>query len=141
MKSYTMKAKMEEMGVTGSHSRPRVSNDNPYSESLFKTLKYSTKWPPKGFKDIEAVRAWVSGFARWYNEEHCHSAIRFVTPSQRHQSLDIGLLQRRHEVYLKARAANPLRWSGAIRNWSHIKEVYLNPEKQNADVLAEDIAA
>ncbi|NRB42591.1 MAG: transposase [Pseudomonadales bacterium] len=80
MKSVTFKAKMEELGITGSHSRPRVSNDNPYSESLFKTMKFCPQWPAKGFEDLEAVRVWVNGFVSWYNEEHCHSGIRFVTP-------------------------------------------------------------
>ena len=132
MKSLTFKAKMEALCITGSHSRPRVSNDNPYSESLFKTLKYSTKWPSKGFGSLKEVRLWMNGFTRWYNEEHCHSRIGFVTPSQRHRGEDIAVLENRRSVYEKAKLANPLRWSGEIRNWSHKKTVTLNPEKQQA---------
>lgn len=129
MKSLTFKAKMESLCITGSHSRPRVSNDNPYSESLFKTLKYSTRWPSNGFKSLEEVRSWMSGFTQWYNEEHCHSRIGFVTPSQRHRGEDIAVLENRRSVYEKARSAKPLRWSGKTRNWDHKRAVMLNPEK------------
>ena len=135
MKPLTFKAKMEALCITGSHSRPRVSNHNPYPESLFKTLKYCTKWPSRGFKSLEEVRSWVSGFTQWYNEEHCHSRIGFVTPSQRHRGDDIAVLGNRRSVYEKAKSANPLRWSGKIRNWNHIKEVTLNPEKLSAERL------
>ena len=88
MKSVTLKAKMEELCITGSHSRPSVSNDNPYSESLFRTLKYSPQWPSQGFKDLQTIRDWVQRFAAWYNNEHCHSRIGFVTPEQRHRGDD-----------------------------------------------------
>lgn len=129
MKSVTLKAKMEELGITGSHSRPRVSNDNPYSESLFRTMKYCPRWPSEGFKDLQAVREWVNGFAVWYNDEHCHSRIGFVTPSQRHGGQDKELLQSRRSVYTQAKAKNPHRWSGEIRKWEHITKVALNPDK------------
>jgi putative transposase len=129
MKSLTFKAKMEELGITGSYSRPRVSNDNPYSEALFRTMKYWPQWPSGGFKDLQAVRDWVRQFVGWYNDEHCHSRIGFVTPSQRHRGKDVDVLQKRATVYEQARAKNPLRWSGEIRNWEHIKEVNLNPDR------------
>ena len=129
MKSVTLKAKMEELCITGSHSRPSVSNDNPYSESLFRTLKYSPRWPSQGFKDIQTIRDWVQRFAAWYNNEHCHSRIGFVTPEQRHRGDDKALLAQRKTVYEKARQRNPLRWSREVRNWQHIKEVSLNPGK------------
>ena len=129
MKSVTLKAKMEELCITGSHSRPSVSNDNPYSESLFRTLKYSPRWPSQGFKDLQTIRDWVQRFAAWYNNEHCHSRIGFVTPEQRHSGDDKALLAQRKTVYEKARQRNPLRWSGEVRNWQHIKEVSLNPGK------------
>lgn len=129
MKSLTLKSKMEELNVTGSHSRPRVSNDNPYSESLFRTMKYSPQWPSEGFKDLEGVRNWVNSFVSWYNDEHCHSRISFVTPSQRHQGVDKDILINRKRVYEQAKKKNPNRWSGEIRNWEHIKEVKLNPDR------------
>jgi putative transposase len=129
MKSLTFKAKMEELGITGSYSRPRVSNDNPYSEALFRTMKYWPRWPSEGFKDLQTVRDWVRQFVAWYNDEHRHSRIGFVTPSQRHRGEDEDLLLKRTTVYEQARAKNPLRWSGKVRNWEHMKEVNLNPDR------------
>jgi hypothetical protein len=64
------------------------------------------------------------------NHEHRHSRIRFVTPAQRHQGMDIEILKRRSEVYQKAKENNPIRWSGKTRNWSHIDRVELNQENQ-----------
>ena len=130
MKSSTLLAKLYDLGITPSRGRPRVSNDNPYSESLFRTLKYCPQWPAKGFANIEEARVWVSEFVSWYNHEHRHSRIRFVTPAQRHQGMDIEILKRRSEVYQKAKENNPIRWSGKTRNWSHIDKVELNQENQ-----------
>lgn len=132
MKGTTMKVTMERLGVTASFSRPRVSNDNPFSEALFRTCKYTPTWPTRGFATIEAARAWVHSFATWYNTEHRHSAIRFVTPDQRHRGEDRGLLDSRHQVYEMARAARPERWSGQTRNWKPIGPVWLNPERPDA---------
>lgn len=129
MKSVTLKAKMEDLHITGSHSRPRVSNDNPYSESLFRTMKYCPRWPSEGFKDLPTVRDWVNTFTVWYNEEHCHSRIGFVTPSQRHRGMDIDILEKRKLVYARAKEKNPSRWSGEIRQWEHVTKVMLNPDK------------
>jgi putative transposase len=129
MKSSTLLAKLYELGVTPSRGRPRVSNDNPYSESLFRTLKYCPQWPAQGFADIDAARAWVRDFIAWYNQEHRHSRIRFVTPAQRHRGEDKEILAARDAVYQAARAAHPERWSGETRNWSPIGAVSLNPER------------
>jgi putative transposase len=129
MKSVTLKAKMEELCITGSHSRPRVSNDNPYSESLFRTMKYCPRWPSEGFKDLQTVRDWVSTFVSWYNDEHCHSRIGFVTPSQRHRGEDKALLLGRKAVYEQAKARMPCRWSGKTRKWAYVSAVALNPER------------
>ncbi|MBB1437047.1 transposase, partial [Pseudoalteromonas sp. SG43-6] len=95
-----------------SFSRPSVSNDNPYSESLFKTLKYRSDYPEKPFEDISAAREWVAGFVDWYNNEHLHSGIKFVTPNQRHLGLDKEILAKRQQVNDAARLNNPGRWSG-----------------------------
>jgi len=138
MKGATMKATMEKLGVTASFSRPRVSNDNPFSEALFRTCKYRPEWPPRGFATIEAARAWVQEFVTWYNIEHRHSAIRFVTPDARHRGEDRALLERRHRVYQSARAERPDRWSRHTRNWTPIDTVWLNPEREGhgaADAL------
>jgi transposase InsO family protein len=132
MKGATMKATMEQLGVIASFSRPRVSNDNPFSEALFRTCKYTPNWPTRGFATIEAARAWVHSFATWYNTQHRHSAIRFVTPDQRHRGEDQALLADRHQVYELARAARPERWSGQTRNWQPIGPVWLNPERPDA---------
>lgn len=129
MKGETMLATMQRLGVAHSRSRPSVSNDNPYSESLFKTLKYRAQFPLTAFADLLCARRWVTSWVRWYNEEHRHSAIGFVTPNQRHAQLDEKMLQARSEVYESARRQNPLRWSGQTRDWGFITTVTLNPDK------------
>ncbi|MGH7592915.1 MAG: integrase core domain-containing protein [Gemmatimonadales bacterium] len=129
MKGSTMITTLRVLGVMASLSRPAVSNDNPYSESLFKTLKYRPTYPLQPFADIEAARNWVGNLVNWYNHEHRHSAIRFVTPGQRHAGLDTAILARRSALYEEARAKHPLRWKRATRNWRRIDIVYLNPDK------------
>ena len=129
VKGAMLLATLERLGIAPSFSRPRVSDDNPYSESLFKTLKYRPSYPESAFSGIEQARAWVRRFVTWYNTEHLHSAIRFVTPSCRHLGLDKAILQKRSVVYENAKRLKPLRWSGPTRNWSPIAEVYLNPKK------------
>lgn len=129
MKSLTLQAKMHDLGVISSRSRPRVSNDNPYSESLFRTVKYCPRWPSEGFDSLEGARTWVKGFVYWYNNEHRHSRIKFVTPSQRHQGIDIELLEKRKALYQQKRNEHPERWSGDARNWNHEAAVELNPEQ------------
>lgn len=129
MKSSTLLAKLYDLGITPSRGRPRVSNDNPYSESLFRTLKYCPQWPAQGFADLDAARMWVRKFIEWYNNEHCHSRIRFVTPAQRHRGEDKVILAKRDAVYQAAKAERPERWSRETRNWSPVGEVMLNPER------------
>ena len=128
MKGASLLATLQQLGVIPSYSRPSVSNDNPYSESLFRTLKYRPQYPEQGFTDLTAARVWVSEFVDWYNTQHLHSAIRFVTPDQRHRGQDRDILAKRKRVYQEARSKNPGRWSGDIRNWEPVAEVYLNPE-------------
>jgi transposase InsO family protein len=127
MKSFTLRAKMLELGVIRSHSRPRVSNDNPYSESLFKTVKYHPRWPSEGFTSLDAARTWVKEFVQWYNHEHRHSRIKFVTPVQRHTGEDKKILRKRDVLYTRMKKRNPARWSRTTRNWEHIQTVELNP--------------
>ena len=128
MKCLTMQAKMLDMGVIGSRSRPGVSNDNPYSESLFRTVKYCRRWPSEGFKTLDEARAWVKEFAQWYNTEHRHSRIKFVTPEQRHNGEDKAILAKRRSLYAHAKESTPNRWSKQTRNWEQIGDVELNPE-------------
>lgn len=126
MKGATMLVTMQRLGVMPSFSRPSVSNDNPYSESMFKTLKYCPQFPSKPFESIEAARAWVKEFVIWYNTVQFHSGINFVTPESRHAGDDVAILSRREKVYADAKTKNPERWSGATRNWKPIQEVKLN---------------
>jgi putative transposase len=133
MKGATMLATLQKLGVIPSFSRPSVSNDNPYSESLFGTMKYTPAFPSKPFKSLEAARAWVHTFVRWYNQEHHHSGIQFVTPSERHSGAEHAILAKRKAVYEVARALHPERWSGDTRNWSPVGEVWLNPENTDAE--------
>lgn len=132
MKGATMIVTLERLGVLASFSRPSVSNDNPFSESLFRTLKYRPEYPAQPFADLAAARAWVGAFVRWYNTAHLHSAIRFVTPDDRHAGRDRALLTARQRVYAAARARNPERWTGDTRNWNPIAVVALNPERAAA---------
>lgn len=128
MKGATMVVTLERLGVLASFSRPGVSNDNPFSESLFRTLKYRPDYPAQPFADLAVARRWVGTFVRWYNTEHLHSAIRFVTPSDRHAGRDVAILAARHTVYIAAQSHCPERWSGGTRNWAPPTEVTLNPE-------------
>jgi len=130
MKGATMKTTMEKLGIIASYSRPRVSNDNPFSEALFRTCKYRPNWPTKGFATKADAQAWVKSFANWYNGEHMHSAIRFVTPNARHAGHDRATLANRASLYANARAQNPQRGSGKTRNWQPAGPVWLNPENE-----------
>lgn len=128
MKGATMKTTLEKLGIIASYSRPRVSNDNPFSEALFRTCKYRPNWPAKGFATKAEAQAWVKSFAGWYNGEHLHSGIRFVTPDERHAGHDRATLDSRARLYANAKAQNPERWSGKTRNWQPAGPVWLNPE-------------
>lgn len=128
MKGETMLAIMLRLGVAPIRSRPSVSNDNPYLESLFRTLKYRPAMPVKPFECLLQARRWVTDFVHWYNDEHRHSAIGFVTPNQRHAGQDKALLKERSAVYELARQANPLRRPKQTHDWSHIERVELNPD-------------
>jgi putative transposase len=133
MKGATMLATLQQLGVMPSLSRPSVSNDNPYSEALFETLKYRPRYPLGPFARVTDARDWVTGLVEWYNNEHRHSAIRFVTPAQRHEGLDEKLLHNRKVVYETARSQNPRRWSGSTRNWQKVQVVHLNPDKADTN--------
>ena len=134
MKGATMLATLQELGVMPSFSRPLVSNDNPYSESLFRTLKYRPEYPEKTFIDIKSARKWVTEFSDWYNDDHLHSGIKYVSPNQRHNGEDVEVLIKRKKVYEQAKKLNPQRWSKETRNWDHIEKVHLNPEKGKNEI-------
>ena len=136
MKGATMLATLQWLGIIPSFSRPRVSDDNPYSEALFRTVKYCPEYPKRPFESLEAARLWVARFVGWYNEEHRHSAIRFVTPPQKHSGEEKAILRQREEVYKQAREQNPCRWTGLVRNWKPIIKVVLNQAKTQTNGLS-----
>ena len=127
MRGKTMIATLQWLGIVPSFSRPHVCNDNPYSEALFRTLKHTSAYPRLPFASREAARQWVARFVTWYNTQHRHSAIRYVTPDQRHGGADIAILAHRQRLYAHARRRTPQRWSGKIRNWTPVDVVVLNP--------------
>jgi len=131
LKATTVLAMLNWLGVKPSYSRPRVSDDNAYVESLFRTAKYRPEFPDKGFTNLDEARGWASQFVHWYNHDHRHSGIRYVSPAQRHAGEDAAILAARHEVYLQARERNPRRWSGTTRDWTPIGAVTLNPERDS----------
>jgi transposase InsO family protein len=131
MKGATMLAMLQNLGVIPSFSRPSVSDDNPYSEALFKTLKYHPTFPMiEKFGTISDSRIWSEKFVEWYNKQHLHSALKFVTPEQRHKGEDIVIRQKRHKVYQEAKKSNPQRWASSTRNWALTNTVMLNPNKK-----------
>ena len=128
MRGNTMITTLQWLGIVPSFSRPHVCNDNPYSEALFRTLKHTPAYPRLPFASTDAARQWVDRFVTWYNTEHRHSALRYVTPDQRHTGADLPVLTRRRVLYERARQRTPRRWSGKIRNWTPVGDVVLNPE-------------
>lgn len=131
MKAATFLATLEKLGVQSSFSRPRVSNDNPYSESLFKTMKYRPEFPFSGFSSLEEARKWVQRFVSWYNNIHLHSGINYLTPYQRHYGLEQMIMEKRNKTYKEAKLKHPERWSKGTRDWSLPEYVSLNPIKEN----------
>jgi transposase InsO family protein len=134
MKGATMVATLHKLGVVQSFSRPRVSDDNPFSESLFRTMKYQPAYPSSGFKSLEAARAWVARFVAWYNSRHLHSGIGYVTPADRHAGRDALILARRRRVYQRAYHRHPGRWSRSPRPWHRPSVVRLNPQTNEEEV-------
>ncbi len=139
MKGATMLVTMQRLGIMPSFSRPSVSDDNPFSESLFKTVKHCPLYPTKPFESLAEATAWVESFVVWYNTEHLHSAISFVTPQSRHCGGDVEILKKRISVYENAKKKNPSRWSKSTRNWNRVTTVKLNHLK--ADLESDMYAA
>jgi putative transposase len=136
MKGSTMLTMLETLGIIPSRSRPRVSNDNPYAESIFRTCKYRPSYPSDGFADISGARQWVRDFAKWYNHEHHHSGLNYLTPNQRHRGLSQQVFDQRRRVYEESRAQHPERWARNTRNWSLEDEVWLNPNREQREAMA-----
>jgi transposase InsO family protein len=138
LKAMTLQAKLYDLGITPSYSRPRVSNDNAHAESLFRTTKYHPSFPSEGFASLEEAQEWARTFVEWYNHEHLHSALNYVSPEQKHTGKDVEVLKHRKEVYEAAKNKNPTRWiGGQTRNWKPVKSTSLNPLK--ADELEREL--
>lgn len=133
MKGYTMLAMMQALDITPSYSRPRVSTDNPFSESLFRTLKYRPFYPDR-FSSIDEATDWIKGFVYWYNHEHLHSGISYVTAHDRHYGKDHEILEIRRQTYRDAYEKNPSRWSRGPKLWKRIDVVYINPVENDLDL-------
>ena len=129
MKGSSFYATLQALHIAPSHSRPSVSDDNSFIESLFKTIKYRPQHPLKPFANIEDARAFADRLLTWYNTDHRHSQIRYVTPQERHEGRDVAILAQRQQVYADARQRHPHRWSAGTRNWSRIEQVTLNPHR------------
>ncbi|KOY82313.1 IS3 family transposase [Lysinibacillus macroides] len=136
MKATTFLGLLERMGIQSSFSRPHVSNDNPYSEAMFRTLKYRPDFPHKGFETLEKARQWAQQFVHWYNEIHLYSGLNFVTPVQCHTGEHISLLEKRKEVYEAAKEKHPERWARCTRNWAPNEQVTLNPMRDKGQTEA-----
>lgn len=141
MKGATFLTTLQKLGIMPTFSRPSVSDDNPYSEALFKTLKYIATYPSTPFQSVETARVWTSEFVEWYNNKHCHSGIEFVTPNQRHIGEDENILKARKLLYEEAKSKHPHRWSGNTRRWTFIKEVHLNPNKKKVNTIADKLTS
>ena len=135
MKGSAMLATLQHLGIVPSFTRPRVCDDNPFSEALFRTLKYRPEYPDGPFEDLDAARRWVGDFVRWYNYEHQHSGIRFVRPIDRHERRDEAILEARKAVYKAAKARRPERWGGRdTRNWEPPKRVAVRARRTKEDL-------
>lgn len=139
MKGATMLMTLYNLGVIPSFSRPKVSNDNPFIESLFKTLKYTAGYPGQ-FKSLDHARTWMADFVNWYNTEHRHSSIGYVTPGQRRNGDYKEIFKKRNQTLAEARQVHPERWGIKLRVWKSVEKVYLNPGKETKEKLAKKIA-
>ena len=128
MKAYTMLETLIRHGIIPSYSRPRVSNDNAYAESLFRTLKFFRTYKPNGFASLEEARAWAKCFVNYYNYEHHHRGINFLTPNERHNCDWRAILAKRQNVLEEAKLKHPERWNNRnVRDCTAPEIVYLNP--------------
>ena len=139
LKATTVLSMLHWLGIKPSYSRPRVSDDNAFAESLFRTAKYRPEFPAKGFASLMEAQSWGERFVQWYNHDHRHSGISYVSPAQRHAGADRAILAARHDLYQQARAMNPRRWTQQTRNWEPIEVVTLNPERDS--VVAGELAS
>jgi len=128
MKGITLMALLQELKVEVSHSRPRTSNDNPFSESLFKTMKYRVNYPGR-FDSLDQARQWLALFVHWYNTEHLHSSIGYITPEQMRTGRAAAIFEQRNATMCQAHTEYPERWgSRPVKQWQVLRKVVLNPD-------------
>jgi transposase InsO family protein len=126
MKAYTLTEFLYKHSILPTTSRPRVSNDNPFCESLFKTMKYRAHYP-RFFKTIHHARTWMADFVDWYNTKHMHSSLAFCTPEQRRSGVAESIVQTRNQTLKMAKKQNPQRWgSRQVKQYRLPECVYLN---------------
>ncbi len=130
MTSHTVAQLLEHLGVLKTHNRPYTSNDNPFSESHFKTLKYCPQFPNR-FESIEQAEIFCREFFTWYNEQHYHSGILWLTPSSVHYKKSEEMLLNRHKVLLDAYQQNPVRFNKRRPILQSLQPVYINPPEEN----------
>lgn len=139
MTSKSVAFLMADLGVTKTHSRPHVSNDNPYSESQFKTMKYQPDYPSNFGSQVDA-RTWAQPFFDWYNNDHHHSGVALLTPSDVHYHRAEAVLQKRQEVLQKAYEKSPQRFVKGLPVPEQLAEaVWINPPK-SATVVDEPVS-
>ena len=132
MKGITLCAFYYQLGIIPSFSRPRVSDDNPYIESFFKTTKYHAGYP-KCFYSLKESREWFSNFIHWYNYEHKHSALQYVTPMEKRKGKHIGIFENRNSVLEKAKLNHPERWGSRNTKRYEVRKVeVLNPDERKS---------
>jgi putative transposase len=134
MKSKPVAFLLADLGVTKSHSRPHVSNDNPFSESQFKTMKYRPEFPDR-FGSIEDSRAFCVPFFDWYNLRHKHTGIGLFTPAQVHYGQAQAAYAQRASTLEAAFAATPIRFKGKVPKPMAVpKEVWINPPSEDTNL-------
>ena len=107
LKATTVLGMLNWLGIKPLYSRPRVSDDNAFAEALFKSAKYRPEYPKRGFADLEEARRWEAAFVLWYDHEHRHSGIHYVTPAERHDGRDRTALEARKAFYTRAKGPLP----------------------------------
>lgn len=125
MKGVSLLALFYSLGICNSYSRPRISNDNPFIESWFKTLKYGVSYPGK-FSSIEEAREWFASFVAGYNNSHSHSGMHFITPQQVRSGQYESIINNRNQVMMEAKSRNPQRWSRHVKQLPEEHIVTLN---------------
>jgi putative transposase len=134
MRGKPLSQLLVDLGITKSHNRPHTSDDNPFSEAHFKTMKYRSDYPDR-FASLADAQAWARGFFTWYNEQHYHSGLNLLTPASVHYHEATAVQQNRHTVMLAAYAAHPHRF---VRGEPLVKgapaAVWINPPLVSADL-------